>query len=382
VKTTQEDVLQTCLASYAPASTLSEVTTAKTGQPTVYKDEHVADLLAVPPDVDLTRSKAYLDGDIILQDKASCYPAELLISNSDAEVTDMLDGCAAPGNKTTHLASIQATRTASTRKRKSRIFACERDSKRSIILSRMVEKAAPGQVEVLAKQDFLALDPNDDRFANVTHMLLDPSCSGSGIIGRADVPELKLPKSTVRGPQRNAANSKKRKVEALKQEADLNEDDLAAEQPLSKAPKDPERLAKLAGLQSRIVEHAFQFPAATRITYSTCSVHTEENEAVVSRVLCSAAGKGNGWRVLRRDEQPPGLRSWPHRGNIVEAEGAKTTPAVSLSAEDLEACIRCYPDDEYGTMGFFVVCFARDINAVAEDSRFEEDEWNGFSDED
>ena len=34
--------------------------------------------------------------------------------------------------------------------------------------------------------DFLTTDPSDERFANVSHLLLDPSCSGSGIVNRLD----------------------------------------------------------------------------------------------------------------------------------------------------------------------------------------------------
>jgi putative methyltransferase len=34
--------------------------------------------------------------------------------------------------------------------------------------------------------DFLATDPTDTAFTRVTHILLDPSCSGSGIVNRLD----------------------------------------------------------------------------------------------------------------------------------------------------------------------------------------------------
>jgi putative methyltransferase len=35
-------------------------------------------------------------------------------------------------------------------------------------------------------QSFLDVDPFSEEFANVTHILLDPSCSGSGIVSRLD----------------------------------------------------------------------------------------------------------------------------------------------------------------------------------------------------
>ena len=42
-------------------------------------------------------------------------------------------------------------------------------------------------------QDFLKTDPDSPAFKNVGALLLDPSCSGSGIVGRDDMPELHLP---------------------------------------------------------------------------------------------------------------------------------------------------------------------------------------------
>lgn len=35
-------------------------------------------------------------------------------------------------------------------------------------------------------QDFLEVDPADKRYSNVTAILLDPSCSGSGIVSAPD----------------------------------------------------------------------------------------------------------------------------------------------------------------------------------------------------
>lgn len=36
----------------------------------------------------------------------------------------------------------------------------------------------------LAKEDFLAVSPSDQRYRQVQYILLDPSCSGSGEMGR------------------------------------------------------------------------------------------------------------------------------------------------------------------------------------------------------
>lgn len=95
-------------------------------------DLHVPNLLAFNRSypVTTTFSHEYSTGQIILQDKASCIPASLL----DVQRGDVvLDACAAPGNKTTQLAAGVG--------KEGRVFAIERDEKRTVVLRDMVEKA-------------------------------------------------------------------------------------------------------------------------------------------------------------------------------------------------------------------------------------------------
>lgn len=389
--------------------TLAEVL-EDTGTDTIvyHVDENIPNLFALSPTVELTSTEAYKSGTLILQDKASCFPAHLLLS-SDQEIPhsnstaigDIIDACAAPGNKTTHLASIIHSLSLSlSLPNTPKIFACERDPTRSKTLQNMVTKAGAttDQIEVLARQDFLALDPEDARFRSVTHLLLDPSCSGSGILGREDVPRLVLPhdprsrdeKNGTQGLQVGSSKKRKRKRNGREVEVPtistetvpLNDDeaDVMEEETPSLPPtqaSDLTRLQKLSTLQSLIVEHAMKFPAATHITYSTCSIHEIENEGVVRRVLDSGVARGRGWRVLRRGEQSGGLRGWRRRGRgrgrggegeggengdgngKVKVDGDDEGNGEILTSEQLEACIRCYPDDEEGTMGFFVCGFVR-----------------------
>src|SRR6202043_121525 len=78
------------------------------GAKRIYIDEHVPSLVAIPASIDLTKSEAYTTGAIIFQDKASCFPAYMLDPLPDDG--DIVDTCAAPGNKTSHLAAILSSR--------------------------------------------------------------------------------------------------------------------------------------------------------------------------------------------------------------------------------------------------------------------------------
>ena len=421
-KSSLQQQMPSTLSAYKEKPTLGDVTSASLSQLTVHVDLHIPDLLALPPGTELTKTQAYKKGELVLQDKASCFPAYLLLGDSEVyDGGDLLDACAAPGNKTTHLVSLLSQKTIAAKSpeetSKPKVFACERDTFRSELLEKMVTLAgARDAVSVLAKQDFLALDPKDARFANVTHLLLDPSCSGSGIVGRDEMPVLQLPEDPkLRKVNPVPANdkasgtglSKKRKrqtkseskdevgrhaTNSTAQTSDLENDNVFHE-------VDYARLERLANLQTKIIEHAFSFPAARRITYSTCSIHVQENEAVVARALGSEVARQRGWRIMRREEQPDGLRRWPRRGLELRRQGNGTSgPAGKavvrgLSQVEVEACIRCEAGNEDGTMGFFVCGFVRDgAEACTENSGTSEihtdremaseegeKEWEGFS---
>ncbi|CAN8096559.1 unnamed protein product [Discula destructiva] len=102
LKSTLEDQLAATFQGYSKVSSAHEVLkgTAKL----VYVDEHIPNLVAVSPRFDFAKCDAYKSGAIILQDKASCFPAYLL--DPQPADGDAIDGCAAPGNKTTHVAAI------------------------------------------------------------------------------------------------------------------------------------------------------------------------------------------------------------------------------------------------------------------------------------
>ncbi|KAJ4391964.1 hypothetical protein N0V93_005584 [Gnomoniopsis smithogilvyi] len=355
LKSSIPDQLTTTFQDYSTVDSVHEV--LKGPNKLIYVDEHIPNLVAVSPRFDFARCEAYKSGALILQDKASCFPAYLL--DPQPKDGDAIDGCAAPGNKTTHLAAIIGSHKANSCA--TSIHAFERDEKRAKTLERMVKTAGSDDfTHVHAGQDFLKVDPSNEQFSNVGTILLDPSCSGSGIVGRDDMPELHLPtapSAKVAGAGKGSKKaptpaSKKRKRQDEEQESEkvLIDDDgnttvVASEKDLQS------RLEALSSFQLNILLHAFSFPAARKITYSTCSIHAEENEQVVIQALRSNIARQRGWRILPREAQVNGMKTWPIRGHADAADG---------DSQVADACIRAHKDDGRGVMGFFVAAFERD----------------------
>lgn len=252
-------------------------------------DEHIQNLLVFPPKTSLLADAAYEGGMVILQDKASCFSAAILAPPPDSVV---IDATAAPGNKTTHLSALMNNM--------GRVVAFEKDKRRFATLEKMVSKAGCKNVETNC-QDFLQVQPSDPAFSQVTHILLDPSCSGSGIVGRLDYL------------------------------LENGEDDGSEKE---------DRLKKLSTFQRQIIEHTMQFPSVVKIVYSTCSIHPEENEHVVQDALVASGGR---FELVPNSEVLP---AWPRRGLDTE-----------FRAHEAQSLIRCSPED--GTNGFFVACFRR-----------------------
>ncbi|THH29986.1 hypothetical protein EUX98_g4196 [Antrodiella citrinella] len=68
-------------------------------------DEHISNLLLFPSDSQWVEDKLYTTGKIILQDKASCFPAQILAPPALSNAV-VIDATAAPGNKTSHLSAL------------------------------------------------------------------------------------------------------------------------------------------------------------------------------------------------------------------------------------------------------------------------------------
>lgn len=228
-------------------------------------DMHLPELLVFSPKTDFHDHFLYKAGHFILQDKASCLPAYLL---NPPVGSHLIDACAAPGNKTSHLAAIM--------KNKGRLFAFDLDAKRLATMSTLLLRAGV-TCQRLANRDFLTVDPDSQEFKDVEYVLLDPSCSGSGMVCLRD------------------------------DASSVNQDTVQA------------RLASLASFQLRCLNHGLKFPRLKRLVYSTCSVHRQENEDVVAACL----QQNPGFRLV------PLLSEWPERGlqplpQCLRASTAKT----------------------------------------------------------
>ncbi|KAH0585057.1 hypothetical protein H2248_008323 [Termitomyces sp. 'cryptogamus'] len=260
------------------------------------RDKHIPDLLSFSPRVTFHDDPLYTAGKIILQDKASCFPATVLAPPAN-DNTFVIDATSAPGNKTSHLSALM--------KNKGKLFAFERDKKRFTTLTTMLSRAGCRNVEPI-NADFLTVHPLDPKYSRVTHILLDPSCSGSGIVNRLD--------------------------HLLETEI---EDDGDQE----------DRLKRLASFQVMMVKHAMRFPGVQKIVYSTCSIHATENEHVVLESLRSEEAKVGPFALASPNEVLP---QWPRRGLSKEMEPPNSAASV----------VRCSPGED-ATNGFFVSCFIR-----------------------
>jgi putative methyltransferase len=221
-------------------------------------DSLLNDLLRFPPGTDLHDHPLVLSGELILQSKASCMPAHAL---NPCKGWYVLDCCAAPGNKTTHVSSLLL------KKGGGRVLAFDRDSHRLKRLDENAQRAGAGDIIESRCQDFLSIEPLDPQFEMVKGIILDPSCSGSGT-------------SVTRMDHLSGEEGSK---------------------------MSQEKIEELALFQEEALHKTFLFPNVQKVCYSTCSIYERENEQVVLNVLPQASELG--FQLV--DPFP----SWPRRGH-------------------------------------------------------------------
>ncbi|CAD8106690.1 unnamed protein product [Paramecium primaurelia] len=227
------------------------------------KDEHIPNLCKVDYDIYsqyLSKNPEFLKGNTyIVQSKSSALPAYLLLRNIKNKIADIIDCCAAPGNKT-----IQLSHYAKQNNITGKIYAIERDEKRFEILKNRLNKYNCENVQPL-NFDFLTIKPRD--YPNIKIALLDPSCSGSGML------QLRM-------------------IEASK--------DDSIEVPDNKK----EQVTQLSQFQSKMLHHLTFFKKLKLIIYSTCSIYKEENEDVANNFL----------QLHQQWESVNLFPEWPYRG--------------------------------------------------------------------
>jgi 25S rRNA (cytosine2278-C5)-methyltransferase len=288
---------------------------------TVATDDIVPELLVLPPATDLHAHELVISGKLILQDKSSCFPAQALLSDTAwLNGGDVIDCCAAPGNKTTHLASLLSK---VKQPRQPHVYAFDRDKQRLALLKRRCNEAGGALRITACLQDFLDVDVCDTRFEHVRGILLDPSCSGSGIVTACE-----------------------RLHEVSENDIDNDTTDSSGQT----------RVKNLAQFQLQALLKALSFPQAKRLVYSTCSVHEQENEHVVAAALQEQQRRApaDTWRLRKC------LPNWHRRGiysNTDGSSGSSSDSNARLTAAQADCVVRALPADK--TNGFFVALFVR-----------------------
>ena len=195
--------------------------------------------------------------------------------------------------------------------------------------------SAAGAQEIVevSNEDFLNVDIMSSKFKDVTCVLLDPSCSGSGV---ARVLERVI--------ERQGGTDASKLGDG--------------------------RLEKLRAFQIAALRKAMSFPAVKYVVYSTCSIHEEENESVIAEVLSSSSRQVAA--IDQRDQmgrectaaellwsvaEPQRLINWGRRGQ----------PYPGLPCELQQRLIRCHPSD--GLNGFFVAVLEKQNTLTHNDSR-------------
>jgi putative methyltransferase len=264
-------------------------------------DPSIPSLLILPPSTSFHGDAQVDAGALVLQDRSSCLTALALSPPPDAHV---IDTCSAPGNKTLHVASIMS---GGNNGSSGTITAFERSENRFHTLSKRIDLQGASDFCTPVMRDFMTVNTQED-FLEATHVLIDPSCSGSGLVA----------------------------TYSLGETPELGE----AEHEMVQ-----ETVASLAREQQALILHAMSLTKAKVIAYSTCSVHRTENEDVVLAVLAERSD----WHLVQAVPQ------WPHRGlDLPEFADIKS-----------KVCRADFEKD--GTNGFFVARFERTIAAVDED---------------
>jgi 16S rRNA (cytosine967-C5)-methyltransferase len=174
----------------------------------------------------LTKTASYQKGLFYVQDKASCFAAEVADPKPD---TILLDLCAAPGAKTTYLAQLMQN--------KGKIYSLDYSSRRMRTWKQENRRMGIAISEPIIADARTPISLNIE--ADVA--VLDPPCTSTGVFGR---------------------------------------------QPSAKWRLTPKSIERMADIQWQMINNvAEKVKSGGFLTYSTCSVTVEENEMIIERFL-------------------------------------------------------------------------------------------------
>jgi 16S rRNA (cytosine967-C5)-methyltransferase len=174
----------------------------------------------------LTDVASFREGSFYIQDKASCFAAEVVEPKPEMTV---LDVCAAPGAKTTYLAQLMQNQGG--------ICSVDYSMRRMQVWRREVSRMGVEIAEPVIADARISLP-----FAlEADVVVLDPPCTSTGVF---------------------------------------------AKQPSAKWRLTPRSVEKMAEIQWRMIDNcAERVKAGGVLTYSTCSITVEENEMIIERFL-------------------------------------------------------------------------------------------------
>jgi 16S rRNA (cytosine967-C5)-methyltransferase len=132
-----------------------------------HRDPLLAEALVLDAPFDLHASEAWRCGAVLAQSRAAMLVARALAPERGERVLDL---CAAPGGKATHLAALMAD--------EGEVLAVERDARRAEVLAGTARRLHAGSVSVEVS-DARAARGGGKQFDRV---LVDPPCSGLGTL--------------------------------------------------------------------------------------------------------------------------------------------------------------------------------------------------------
>lgn len=206
----------------------------------------------------------FLSGRYILQDSASFLPVIALAPKQNDIIIDL---CAAPGTKTSHIASITSN--------KAQLLANDSSKNRLFKMKRLL--STYGAEAHLSLRDGRNIDQITNE--NPDKILLDAPCSGEGEL--------------------NIFNSKTTKTWSLA------------------------KVKRLSRLQKQLILQAFDsLKVGGIMVYSTCTVAPEENEMVVEYLLKQRSGATLQPIFKNMKNIKPGISKWNDK--LLNAEIIKT----------------------------------------------------------